>query len=184
MSSHLVFYNSLFFYQILGDRLNSLNHSHTNIYSFVLPLFVSIVNISFCKVKKDDKYGIVDGDGKTVIQAQYADIDVLGKDNKSGFIIKNADGKYGIVDYSNAQILEAKYDSIEKVYGNDMYVVNLNGKQKVVNKSGNDVLTTGFDSIKQILANQENAVIFVKSNKFGVMNTSGEVVTFAQAEQG
>lgn len=96
------------------------------------------------KVKKDDKYGIVDGDGKTVIQAQYADIDVLGKDNKSGFIIKNADGKYGIVDYSNAQILEAKYDSIEKVYGNDMYVVNLNGKQKVVNKSGNDVLTTGF----------------------------------------
>lgn len=132
------------------------------------------------KVKKDDKYGIVDGDGKTVIQAQYADIDVLGKDNKSGFIIKNADGKYGIVDYSNAQILEAKYDSIEKVYGNDMYVVNLNGKQKVVNKSGNDVLTTGFDSIKQILANQENAVIFVKSNKFGVMNTSGEVVIESQ----
>ena len=132
------------------------------------------------KVKKDDKYGIVDGDGKTVIQAQYADIDVLGKDNKSGFIIKNTDGKYGIVDYSNAQILEAKYDSIEKVYGNDMYVVNLNGKQKVVNKSGNDVLTTGFDSIKQILANQENAVIFVKSNKFGVMNTSGEVVIESQ----
>ena len=128
------------------------------------------------KVKKDNKYGIVDGDGKTVVQTQYADIDVLGKDNKSGFIVKNDSGKYGIVDYSNTQILEAKYDSIEKVYGNDMYVVTISGKQKVVNKAGEDVLTTGFDSIKQILANQENAVIFMKSDKCGVMNTNGEVL--------
>ena len=128
------------------------------------------------KVKKDNKYGIVDSDGKTVIQAQYADIDVLGKDNKSGFIVKKDDGKYGIVDYSNTLILEAKYDSIEKVYGNDMYVVTLDGKQKLVNKSGNDVLTDGFDSIKQILANQENAVIFTKSGKYGVIKTTGEIL--------
>ena len=128
------------------------------------------------KVKKDNKYGIVDSDGKTVIQAQYADIDVLGKDNKSGFIVKKDDGKYGIVDYSNTLILEAKYDSIEKVYGNDMYVVTLDGKQKLVNKSGNDILTEGFDSIKQILANQENAVIFTKSGKYGVIKTTGEIL--------
>ena len=128
------------------------------------------------KVKKDNKYGIVDSDGKTVIQAQYTDIDVLGKDNKSGFIVKKDDGKYGIVDYSNTLILEAKYDSIEKVYGNDMYVVTLDGKQKLVNKLGNDVLTDGFDSIKQILANQENAVIFTKSGKYGVIKTTGETL--------
>ena len=128
------------------------------------------------KVKKDSKYGIVDSDGKTVIQAQYADIDVLGKDNKSGFIVKTDNGKYGIVDYSNTLILEAKYDSVEKVYGNDMYVVTENGKQKLVNKSGNDVLTEGFDSIKQILANQENAVIFTKSGKYGVIKTTGEIL--------
>ena len=128
------------------------------------------------KVKKDSKYGIVDSDGKTVIQAQYADIDVLGKDNKSGFIVKTDNGKYGIVDYSNTLILETKYDSVEKVYGNDMYVVTENGKQKLVNKSGNDVLTEGFDSIKQILANQENAVIFTKSGKYGVIKTTGEIL--------
>ena len=132
------------------------------------------------KVKKDDKYGIVDSDGKTVIQPQYADIDILGEDNKSGFIVKNDAGKYGIVDYSNTLILEAKYDAIEKVYGNDMYVVTTDGKQKLVNKSGEDILTQGFDSIKQILANQENAVIFIKSGKYGVMKTSGETVIEAQ----
>lgn len=128
------------------------------------------------KVKKDNKYGIIDSDGKNVIETQYADIDIIGKDNKSGYIIKNDSGKYGIVDYSNSQLLEAKYDSIEKVYGNDMYVVTISGKQKIVKKDGSDVITTGFDAIKQILSNQENAVIFTKSSKYGVMSTTGEIL--------
>ena len=114
---------------------------------------ISGIENSF-KTKKDGKYGIVDNEGKIVIQPQYADIDVLGKDNKTGFIVKNENGKYGIVDYSNTTILEAKYDTIEKVYGNDMYVVTVNGKQKLVKKDGTDVLTSGFDTIKQVLAKQ------------------------------
>ena len=132
------------------------------------------------KVNKNEKYGIIDSEGKTVIQPQYVDIDILGKDNKSGFIVKNDNGKYGIVDYSNAQILEINYDSIEKVYGNDTYVVVENGKQKLVNKKGENILTTGFDTIKQVLSSQENAIVFVKSNKYGVMNFSGEILIEAQ----
>ena len=132
------------------------------------------------KVAKDGKYGIIDSDGKTVIEPQYADIDVLGKDNKSGFIVKNDSGKYGIVDYANKQILEVSYDGIEKIHANDMFVVTVNGKQKIVNKEAEDVLTSGFDSIKEILSTQTNAVIFEKSNKYGVMNTSGEVLVEAK----
>lgn len=140
---------------------------------------VSEIKNSF-KIKKDNKYGIVDSEGKVIIEPQYADIDILGTDNKSGFIVKNDSGKFGIVDYSNNQVLEIRYDSIEKIYGNDLYVVTVDGQQKVVNKENSDVLTTGFDSIKQILKNQENAVIFVKNNKYGVMNLSGEVLIEAQ----
>ena len=128
------------------------------------------------KIKKDGKYGIVDSEGKTVVEPKYVDIDILGKDNKSGFIVKDDSGKYGIIDYSNNQVLEIKYDSVEKVYGNDLYVVTVDGKQKLVNKENADVLTEEFDSIKQILANQENAVIFTKTEKYGVMNLSGEVL--------
>lgn len=135
------------------------------------------------KVKKNGKYGIVDSDGKTVVEPQYAEIDILGKDNKSGFIVKDDNGKYGIIDYSNNQILEKKYDSIEKIYGNDLYVVTLEGKQKLVKKGDTEVLTNGFDSIKQVLANQENAVVFVKDNKYGVMNISGEILIEAQYDK-
>lgn len=140
---------------------------------------ISGVENSF-KVQKDGKYGIVDNEGKIVIEPQYADIDVLGKDNKSGFIVKNDTGKYGIVNYSNNPILEIKYDSVEKVYGNDLYLVTADGKQKLVNKDNTDVLKTGFDSIKQILSSQENAVIFSKSGKYGIMNLSGKILIDAK----
>lgn len=140
---------------------------------------ISGIENSF-KIKKDGKYGIVDNEGKVVIEPQYIDIDILGKDNKSGFIVKGEDGKYGVVDYSNSQILQTKYDSVEKIYGNDLYVVTLEGKQKIVNKENNEVLTSGFDSIKQILANQENAVIFVRNNKYGIMNLTGEILMAAE----
>ena len=140
---------------------------------------ISEIENSF-KIKKDGKYGIVDNEGKLIVEPKYADIDVLGKDNKSGFIVNNDDGKYGIIDYSNNQVLDIKYDNIEKVYGNDLYVVTEKGKQKLVNKENVEVLTSGFDSIKQILSNQENSIIFGKSNKYGVMNLSGEVLIDAK----
>ena len=132
------------------------------------------------KIVLNGKVGIVNNEGKIVVEPKYADIDVLGEDNKSGFIVKDDNNKYGIINYSNNQILEIKYDGIEKVYGNDLYVVKVDGKQKLVNKENADVLTKGFDSIKQILENQENAVIFVKANKYGVMNLSGEVLIDAE----
>lgn len=135
------------------------------------------------KVKKDGKYGIADSDGKLVISTQYADIDLLGGDNKLGFIIKNDAGMYGIVDYSNQVILEAKYNSVQKVFGNDMYVVTENNVQKLVNKEGKDVLTSGFDTIKQILSSQDDGVIITKGNNYGVMNLSGEIVIEPEYEE-
>ena len=127
------------------------------------------------KVKKDNLYGIVDGEGKQILNVSYADITNLGKDNISGYIVQDQNGKFGIVDYSSNQILEAKYDAIEKVHGNDMYVVTENGTKKVVDKSGADVITAGFDDVSEMLKNKDNGVIFQSSGKYGVMNLSGQV---------
>ena len=149
----------------------------SNEYEEIIPV-VGIQN-SF-KVKKDGKYGIADVDGKIVVQPKYIDIDVLGKDNKSGFIVKDETGKCGIIDYSNNVVLQNQYDSIQKVYGNDLYVVTIAGKQKVINKENADVLTAGFDSVEQILPSQENAVIFKKDNNYVIMSLTGEILIDAQ----
>ena len=126
------------------------------------------------KVKKDGKYGIANTEGKIVLDIKYADVTTLGKDNKSGYIVKTDDGKYGIVDYSNSIVLEAKYDAVSNVYGNDSYVVTEAGKVKLVGKDGTEKLSEGFDDIKQVLKSQDNGVIFTKGGKYGVMKLNGE----------
>ena len=127
------------------------------------------------KVSKDGKYGIVDKEGKILLNINYTDVTNLGKDNKSGFIVKNSEGKYGIVDFVGDVILETKYDEIEKVYGNDYYVVKKSGKQILVKKDGTEVLKSGFDEIVEILKNVDNGIIYKKDNKYGIMKTTGEV---------
>lgn len=126
------------------------------------------------KTKKDEKYGIVNSEGKVIIENKFADIETLGKDDKSGFIVKGEDGKYGVVNYLGIQVLDAKYEAIEKISGNDMYVIIEGTAQKLVDKDGKVVLENGFDKIKEILKNKENGVIFEKTGKFGVMNLQGE----------
>lgn len=137
---------------------------------------------SALKVKKDNKYGVITDEGKTAVNAEYADVTNLGKDNKSGYIVTNEEGKHGIVDYSNTKILEIKYDKIEKIYGNEMYVVDEAGKVKLVKKDGTEVLTGGFDEIKQILNATESGVIYTKGGKYGVMKLSGEEIIAPEYE--
>ena len=127
------------------------------------------------KVKKDNLYGIVDNEGKIIVQPQYVEITNLGNDNLSGYIVRNAEGKYGIIDYTASQVLEAKYEEIEKVYGNDLYVVTENVTKKVVNRDGTDALTQGFDDVTEILTNKDNGVIFQRAGKYGVMKLDGTV---------
>ena len=128
------------------------------------------------KVKKDEKIGIVDNEGKEILKTDYTEINPLGKDNKSGYIVKIADGKYGIVNYSNTLVLDAIYDGIEKIYGNDLYVVDKEGKQVVVDKEGKEVLNGDYNKVVAILKNQNEGIIFEKDGKYGIMNFSGEKI--------
>ncbi len=134
------------------------------------------------KTKKDGKYGIVNTAGTTIIQNKYDDITNLGKDDKSGFIVKNEEGKFGVVSYYGTEILEAKYDGIEKISKNEMYVINEAKTQKLIKKDGTVVLQKGFDKIKAILSNKENGIIFEKDKKYGVMDLDGKATISAQYE--
>ena len=138
---------------------------------------------STLKVTKDGKVGVIDKEGKEILNTQYNEVTNLGKDNKEGFIVKSEDGKYGIVGYSNQSILEAKYDGIEKVYGNDMYVVKQADKQILVKKDGTEVLNTGFDEIKEILKNADNGIIYTQNGKYGIMKTTGEIIIAPEYEE-
>lgn len=131
---------------------------------------------SAIKIKKEGKYGVVNNEGKVILKPQYKEITNLGKDNKSGFIIKAENGKYGIVDYSGNPILNSNYDEISNIYGNDMYVVKKENRQILVKKGDIEVLTKGFNEIKEILKSPEGQVIYTRNNLYGVMKTTGEIL--------
>ncbi len=133
-------------------------------------------------VKKEGKCGIVNNEGKIILDTIYTEITNLGKDNSSGYIVKNDEGMYGIVGTSKNVILENKYEDIEKVYGNDLYVITQEGKQKVINKEGQDVLTQGFEQVTDILKTKDAGVIYMSNGKYGVMTLNGEVKIEAQYE--
>lgn len=135
------------------------------------------------KVSKEGKVGILNTEGREILGIQYSDVTNLGKESKDGFIVKGENGKYGIVNYSNQIVLETKYDEIQKVYGNDMYVVKIAGKPVLVNKEGTELVRTGFDEIKEILKNADNGIIYTKGGKYGVMKTSGEVIIAPDYEE-
>ena len=159
-----------------GDKYGLINLSGKELLN---PEYTTITALKGIKnaiiIEKNGKYGIADNEGKIILDPIYLEVTNLGKDNKSGYIVKNENGKYGIVDYSKNQVIEAKYDEIKKIYNNDLYVVVEGEKQKIVNKAGEDVLTEGFDEIKQILKNQDLGVIYKSNGKFGVMSLAGNV---------
>lgn len=126
-------------------------------------------------IKKDGKYGLVDSEGRIVIEANYLEITNLGRDYKEGYIVKNENNQYGLLDHFGKQVLEAKYEKIEKVYGNELYVVVQNGKKQVIRKTGEVVLEQGFDEVNQILKEQDAGIIYTKDGKNGVMDLAGEV---------
>lgn len=131
-------------------------------------------------LKKDENYGVVDNEGKIIVDVKYKEITSLGEDNKSGYIVKDDTGLYGIVGSFKNEILPCKYEKIEKVYGNDMYVIVQEGKQKIVNSKGEEIITDGFDKVASILKTKEKGFVYVKDEKYGIMTSSGEVTIEAQ----
>ena len=128
------------------------------------------------KVKKNGKYGIINDEGKEILKTQYVEIDNIGKDDKSGFIIKSDNGKSGVVDYSENVVIEPIYDGMEKVYGNDYYVAKKANKQILVQKGGTEVKSFDYDEIKGISSNIDNGIIYTKNNKYGIAKITGESV--------
>lgn len=122
------------------------------------------------KVKKDNKYGIIDLDGKNIIPCEYKEISSF---DDTSYIVENEDGKYGVIDSLNKKILEPIYDEIEKPHSKDYYVVKKDNKQILVKKDGTEVLTEGYDEITGVLANDDNGVIYKLNNKYGVMGQDG-----------
>ncbi len=130
-------------------------------------------------IKKNDQVGLCDNKGNIIINPEYKEIKSIGEDYKNGYIVINNENKYGIIDFTKKVILEPKYEEIKNVASSSIYIVKENGTLKAINSTEDALIEGKFDDIKQI--NDEN-LVFVTNNKYGIMSASGKIKVKAEYE--
>ena len=127
------------------------------------------------KVKKDDKYGLIDLTGKEIIPCEYENITVISGIKNSIKIQK--DGKYGLVTTEGNIILEPQYTDILNLgedYKNGYIVINEEKKYGVVDYLGKQILECKYEKVEQIYG-KDNFVI-TESGKQKLINKAGDTL--------
>lgn len=130
-------------------------------------------------VEKDSKKGLINSIGEIIIEPNYNEITSLTDDYSNGYIVKSESEKYGVINPDKKAILDTKFDSIDHVYGSNMYVVTENGIHKIITSTEDTVLDTGFDEVASI---DGEYVVVKKNGNYGVIDKSGQDIVSAEYE--
>ena len=127
------------------------------------------------KVKKDNKYGIINLDGKEITPCEYEEITpILGI--KDALKVKK-DGKYGVINNEGTTLVETAYAGVTNL-GNDnkagFIVRNDENKYGVVNFSNQVVLEPKYEGIQKI--NVNDLYVVTNQGKQIIVNKDGEEV--------
>ena len=127
------------------------------------------------KFKKDEKYGLIDIEGKEILKPEYEEISVI-KGLKNSILIKK-DGKYGLVNTKGAIIINPEYKKIEKLDDDSTHgyiVVNGENKYGLVSYAGTKILDNKFEKINPIYG--ENYFSVEEGGKQKIINTKDETI--------
>ena len=145
------------------------------------------------KFKKDGKIGLINLDGKVILEPNYEDIFAL-KGVKNSIVTVKED-KQGIVDTKGNELvpnnyyeinslgedtnlyivkdeknygiynkLDTKYQEIKPLNNKNIYCVKENNEYKIINEEEEQLVTFKIDDVKQI---KDNIVVYKKDNKYG-----------------
>ena len=156
---------------------------------------VSYLYGNLCKVSRNDKYGIIDDAGNTLIPLIYHYLGCYNYIQKTMPAIK-AD-KYGIIDISGQEVIPLIYDPIGEqdinVYGNEndksiefslrrhieifigsyiAMIMRLKGKWGVIDSEGKEIIPFIYDQMDYY-----DKILLVKAtNKMGVISVDGKQI--------
>ena len=127
------------------------------------------------KVKKDGKYGVIDLDGKVLLNCEYDNIESIKGITNSLLTLK--DGKYGLADNTGNIIIPNEYSEIKaltKQYSDGYIVKNSDGLYGVVDCNKQIVVEVKYQDIKNIYGN--NSYVVKENNKWKVIKQDGEII--------
>ena len=127
------------------------------------------------RVKKDDKYGLIDLNGKLILPCEYDEITALEGIENSLIITK--DGKKGLVNDSGSIIIEPLYTEIinlGETYKEGYITIDEQGKYGLISTTKKQILENKFDEIKQIYLN--NYYIVKENGTEKLINSASETI--------
>ena len=134
------------------------------------------------RVQKNNKYGLIDFSGKTILQCEYDAIYALKGVTEN--IIVQKDGKVGLVNAKGQTIIKTEYSSIqtlEEGYKCEYLVSNSEGKYGVVSTSGTEILETKYEEIKYVGSNEIYEVKL--EGELKLVNNKGETLQTSDGEE-
>ena len=138
----------------------------------------------------DDKWGIIDSTGNTVIEPMYQEMIIVLNNKKDVFLctydVNESTGEYKtkVINRKNEDIY-TKYDKIEPLenydksgnawYEKDIMRVQKDGKYGLIDIDGKEILSLEYEKI-ETLKGLENSILVTKEGKVGLVNKSGATI--------
>lgn len=144
---------------------------------------------SVLKYKKDNKYGIINFEGKEITKPEYEEIDSLGY--KEGELLVKKDGKYGVMNINGYLMIPTEYDQIsvdkyytdENSYKDDGYIVSITTNEGYrygyINKDGEKILDTEYNELSRIndIENtQDIYIVCARNGQYGVNKNEENII--------
>lgn len=150
------------------------------------------------KVKKDNRWGIINGEGDVVLPIQYAMINEE-YELKEHYIIQTPENRVGIINQQGAVVIApTMYNKLGIFYENDdegwwelgFLVNNLlsmesNGKWGIVTAEGQEIVPPKYDFIRKLpnessnnhlLDGRKEMFIIQQNNREGIITSEGEII--------
>lgn len=144
--------------------------------SFLLTLCCFLQAQGHFPVKINKKWGLIDANGKMVLDAHY---DAIGEFKKYGYAVMQRAGRVGLLNEKGKEIVAPKYDDL-KVLDSTMVAVMDQGEWLVVNLNGKVILPKGYDRVEIW---SEDFLAFTIKSKWGIVDRKGNPVLSADFDE-
>ena len=141
-----------------------------------------ITENKYFTLKINDKYGVIDREGKIIVETTYdrveipnpsKDIFICYKDEKG--IAINSNKQQMFSEYNSIQAIQLKNSSNNIPYEKSTLISEKNGKYGLIDFTGKKILETEFDEIEGF-SNIEGQLQVKKNEKLGVVNIKGTTI--------
>lgn len=156
-----------------------------------------IASKDYFTVFKDNKWGVIDETGNTVIDPSYAEMIVIPNSKNDVFLCTydvdynngtyktkalNSKNEEILKDYEQIEAIQNKDENNNSWYENNMLKVQKNGKYGTINLTGKQLLNCEYDEII-CLERIKNTLRIAKDGKYGVADSEGKIILQPEYEE-